>query len=309
MFRRTLLISTCLLVLLSAIHGQDTPQSNPGPATKTSLSKPPALKQNKKKTTETKPKPAKKSTRTKKKGTSSSHKKNGSASSSSKKSKSTAAASKSKSKKEKTEKAPKEKPVRAKEDVKPLKSETDSDTTAEDQPLSPPSSERAKKPLMNDSIPFMKTNKTVPAKPAASPGSSIWLKTIGSVLLILGLLFVGTWVVKKTGLAGLASGQSSDSPELKILTSVTPRNGQTISAVRFGDRVLLVGSTQNSFTLLAEDGNELLEEEALERPEKEFEFEGRPVSVSELLSRENESFDDALVKAEKSQLLGLGRLS
>ena len=122
--------------------------------------------------------------------------------------------------------------------------------------------------------------------PEPSSGS-IWLKTIGSVLLILGLLFVGTWLIKKTGLAGLAAGNSEDSPELKILTSVTPRNGQTISSVRFGDRILLVGSTQNSFTLLAEDGSGSLAESFAAEPEDEFEFEGRPVSVSEaLITRE-----------------------
>ncbi|NNE65125.1 MAG: hypothetical protein HKN33_01050 [Pyrinomonadaceae bacterium] len=308
MFRRTLLISTCLLVLLSAISGQDKPNSNPGPGAKTPLSKPPALKQTKKKTTTTKLKQAKKSTSTRKKGPSKSNKKKGSDSSSSKKSKSKTAASKSKSKKDKTERVSKEKPVQTDKKSKPLKSESENAAKTEKQAESPPKSETAKKPLLNDSIPFMKTNKAVPAKPASAAGS-IWLKTIGSVLLILGLLFVGTWVIKKTGLAGLASGQSGDSPDLKILTSVTPRNGQTISAVRFGDRVLLVGSTQNSFTLLAEDGHDLQEEEAIEESEKEFEFEGRPVSVSELLSRENANFDDALIKAEKSQLLGLGRLS
>ncbi len=51
----------------------------------------------------------------------------------------------------------------------------------------------------NDTIPFMQ--KKAGTVQTESQSGSIWLKTIGSVLLILGLLFVGTWVFKKSGLA------------------------------------------------------------------------------------------------------------
>lgn len=183
-------------------------------------------------------------------------------------------------------------------------------TTEDKSPPSETRSESAPEPKgppmgADDSIPFM--NKQAEA-PAVQPGSmSIWLKTAGSVILILGLLFVGTWVVKKTGLAGMIATTSDQSPELKILASVSPKSGQTISVVRFGDRTLLVGSTAQSFTLLAD--NEDADFEADDQSQIPFEYSGKPVTVSDMLAKEG-TFENEFQAASNNLTLGLeGRRS
>jgi flagellar biogenesis protein FliO len=106
----------------------------------------------------------------------------------------------------------------------------------------------------DDRLPFMQ-NEQSPA--AQEPGSGgLLLKTLGAMLLVVGLIFAGAWVAKKLGLGNFNSKNAADDVNLAILTSVSLGSGRTISTVRFGERVLLVGSTAQSFTLLAEDKSE-----------------------------------------------------
>ena len=74
------------------------------------------------------------------------------------------------------------------------------------------------------------------------------------------------------------------------MSSVSVASGQTLSVVRFGERILLVGSTAQSFTLLAD---EFGEEESL--------IENKPKSVSDLLAEENASFGKELNRAQSRQ--------
>lgn len=138
----------------------------------------------------------------------------------------------------------------------------------------------------SDRLPFMQTDEISTTEEPGTGGMMI--KTFGSLFLIIGLLFFGAWGVKKYGLFGINLGATENSPELKVTSSVSIANGQMISVVRFGDRVLLVGSTPQSFTLLADEYSDSLQETNFE-----------PKSVSALLAEENKGFGTALNAAKE----------
>ena len=140
----------------------------------------------------------------------------------------------------------------------------------------------------NDRLPFMQNDQTA-ANPEPTSGNMLF-KTFGAMFLIVGLLFFGAWGVKKYGLFGVKTVVSEDAPDLKIMSSVSVASGQTVSAIRFGERVLLVGSTPQSFTLLADEYGE---EERL--------IEQKPKSVSDFLAEENASFGKELDRAQSRQ--------
>jgi flagellar protein FliO/FliZ len=101
-----------------------------------------------------------------------------------------------------------------------------------------------------DRLPFMQSEETAGSEEPTSGG--LLLKTMGSMLLIVGLIFFGAWGAKKLGYGGKASAVGGDM-DLAVLSTVSLGNNRSISMVRFGERVLVVGSTPQSFTLLAEE--------------------------------------------------------
>jgi flagellar biogenesis protein FliO len=135
----------------------------------------------------------------------------------------------------------------------------------------------------NDHLPFMQQEQG--AAPQEPTSGSLLIKTLGSMLLIVGLIFFGAWGAKKLGFGGAKAQALEDAPDLAILSSVSLGNSRTISTVRFGDRVLVIGSTPQSFTLLAE-------EDAVEKISL-----GNSRSVAEMLADENLSFDDEFERA------------
>ncbi len=136
----------------------------------------------------------------------------------------------------------------------------------------------------DEKLPFMQQ-----AEESRDPGSvstgGLIFKTVGAMLIVIGIIFFGAWGLKKFGFGGLRSGANADAPELSIVSSVTVGNGRTISSVKFGNRILLVGSTPQSFTLLADGADE----EPL--------ITANPRSVAELLAAED-SFEDELARAD-----------
>ena len=129
----------------------------------------------------------------------------------------------------------------------------------------------------NDRLAFMQTEETVASQEPSSGG--LVLKTIGAMLLIVGLIFAGAWAAKKLGFGGTKTSGLDDELGLAVLSSVQMGSGRTISTVKFGDRVLLVGLTTNPFTLLAE-----------EKPSEKIPMHNTR-SVAEMLAEENETFD------------------
>jgi len=136
----------------------------------------------------------------------------------------------------------------------------------------------------NDRLPFMQSEEN-PASQEPTSGSLL-LKTLGSMLLIVGLIFFGAWVAKKMGYGGKGSAAGGGDMDLAVLSTVSLGKDRSISMVRFGERVLVVGSTPNSFTLLAE-----------EMPAEKISMENHR-SVAEMLAEEDNSFAAEFERAE-----------
>lgn len=133
----------------------------------------------------------------------------------------------------------------------------------------------------DDRLPFMQNQNARETDETSSGG--LLLKTLGAMFLIVGLIFGGAWGARKLGFGNLSLKNSSEETNLSVLQTVSLGNGQTLSTVRFGEKILLVGATAQAVTLLAEEENvpansllptrsvaELLDEETFAF-EKEFE--------------------------------------
>lgn len=132
----------------------------------------------------------------------------------------------------------------------------------------------------NDRLDFMRTEDV--AEPQEPSSSGLIIKSIGALALVIALLFAGTWTLKKLGFGGKKPTVTTDQVNLAIVSSIAMGGGRTLSTIQFGDRVLLVGTTAQSFTLLAEDepfGNR---------------FSPPPRSVADLLAGDDRSFEDEL---------------
>lgn len=136
----------------------------------------------------------------------------------------------------------------------------------------------------DDRLPFMQQDKTRNTEEISSGG--LLLKTLGAMLLIVGLIFGGAWGARKLGFGNLQKNHETDEMNLSVLSSVALGNGQKLSTVRFGERVLLVGSTAQTVTLLAEETSPLDNSPLPTR------------SVAELLDEESTMFEKEFVNAQ-----------
>jgi flagellar biogenesis protein FliO len=141
----------------------------------------------------------------------------------------------------------------------------------------------------DERLPFMQHENAPESTDSVSTGGII-LKTFGAMLIIVGLIFFVAWGLKKFGYGNKASSKA-DAPELAIVSTVTVGSGRTISSIKFGNRVLLVGSTPQSFTLLA-DGADAFDGEP---------YPVQPRSVAEMLEAE-ESFAQEFAKADANMV-------
>lgn len=132
----------------------------------------------------------------------------------------------------------------------------------------------------NDRLDFMLTEEV--ERPQEPSSSGLIIKAAGALALIIALLFVGAWSLKKLGFGGKSPTVGADQVKLAIVSSIALGGGRTLSTIQFGERILLVGSTAQSFTLLAE-----------ELP-FDNEFTGNPRSVADLLAGDDRSFEDEL---------------
>ena len=141
----------------------------------------------------------------------------------------------------------------------------------------------------DDRLPFMPHEEAKDSADSVGTGGII-LKTFGAMLIIVGLIFFAAWGLKKFGF-GNKSAAGADAPELTIVSTVTVGSGRTISSIKFGSRTLLVGSTAQSFTLLADGPDDNYGE-----PFPVSAAAG-PRSVAEMLEAE-ESFEKEFAKAD-----------
>lgn len=134
----------------------------------------------------------------------------------------------------------------------------------------------------DESIPFMREQEKEAQASGVSTGGLL-VKTLGAMLLIVGLIFFGAWGLKKVGFNPLKKEAAGDVPDLSVLSSVSLGTNRTLSVVKFGERVLLVGSTAQSFTLLADKGEMTADGEDFPT--------SNPRSVGEMLAEEAASND------------------
>lgn len=138
----------------------------------------------------------------------------------------------------------------------------------------------------DDRLPFM-SEAAAEESPRETPSSTgLIIRAGGALILVIGLLFAGTWALRKLGFGNQAISDR-DHPTVSVLTTVSMGNGRSIAAVSFGDRVFLVGTTPQSFTLLAEQSPEISTD--------------RRRSVADMLSDEEEvEFEDFLRDAAEN---------
>jgi len=135
----------------------------------------------------------------------------------------------------------------------------------------------------DDRLPFMSETPKENDESAPSTGG-LMLRTLGALLLIVGLIIAAAWGMKRFG--GARFGQASeDAPRLSVLNSVGLGDKRSLAVVRFGERTLLIGSTSHSISLIAEAPVESIVTEAQ--------------SVAEMLAADADaSFAEALYTAE-----------
>lgn len=98
-------------------------------------------------------------------------------------------------------------------------------------------------------LPFM-AQPTESAMETAPSAGGLLLRTLGALLLIVGLIVATAWGLRRLG--GTAfSGADNRTVELTLVGTLSLGDRRQLSAVRFGDRMLLIGSTAQAITLLA----------------------------------------------------------
>jgi flagellar biosynthetic protein FliO len=70
------------------------------------------------------------------------------------------------------------------------------------------------------------------------------------LFLVVGLLAAAAWGLRRFGGARFGA-PPEDAPELAVLATIPLGDRRSLSAVRFGERLLLIGSTAQAVTLLA----------------------------------------------------------
>lgn len=147
--------------------------------------------------------------------------------------------------------------------------------TANGQAASPRPPAPAEVTREDDRLPFMRQEQSASVEDEPS-SAMLMAKSLGALMLIVGLIFCAAWGARKLGF-GNAKPESADAVELSVVNTLTLGGGRSLVAVNFEGRTLLVGSTANAFTLIAEKQNSV-------------DQISKPRSVAEMLEEEGVSF-------------------
>lgn len=86
--------------------------------------------------------------------------------------------------------------------------------------------------------------------PAVDSGTTI-LTTAGYLFLLLGVIFLAYWLLKRFGVPGALTGSGPNGP--KLVNRLMLGNRQSVTVIRYRDKDLLLGVTEHTVTLLAEE--------------------------------------------------------
>ncbi len=89
--------------------------------------------------------------------------------------------------------------------------------------------------------------------------SGMLLRTFGALLLIVGCIAAAGWGLRYFGFVKFGKPQGAANG-LQVLDTVSLGDRRTLTLVKFGERTLLVGSTAQGLTLLAEQMDEVAAE-------------------------------------------------
>ncbi|MBI1764547.1 MAG: flagellar biosynthetic protein FliO [Acidobacteria bacterium] len=135
-------------------------------------------------------------------------------------------------------------------------------------------------------LPFMTPPAEAPPESAPSAGGLL-LRTVGALLLIVGLIVATAWALRRLNGTPLG-GADSPAVELTLLGTLPLGDRRQLAAVRFGDQLLLIGSTAQALTLLAA------------RTERPLSYTPPRRSVADLLAEEEpRNFARALTLADE----------
>jgi len=94
--------------------------------------------------------------------------------------------------------------------------------------------------------------------PAVDSGTTI-LTTAGYLCLLLGVIFLAYWLLKRFGVPGALTSSGRGGP--RLVSRLMLGNRQSVAVVRYRGKDLLLGVTEHNVNLLAE-------EEAASEPEQ-----------------------------------------
>lgn len=149
-------------------------------------------------------------------------------------------------------------------------------------------------PVDYERLPFMKQGPAESSSEAPSAGGLL-LRTFGALLLVLGLLVAAAWGLRRFGGGRFAGGPAAE-VDLAVIATLPLGERRSVSAVRFGDQVLLLGATAQTVTLLAKSARPVVEPPSAQP---------RMRSVAELLAEDATSqpvspnFERALLLAKE----------
>ena len=92
------------------------------------------------------------------------------------------------------------------------------------------------------------------------------LTTLGYLCLLLGVIFLAYWLLKRLGVQGVGMRSGKGGPQL--LSRMMLGTRQSLTVVRYRERDLLIGVTENHITLLSED----LADESIDISDKPIDF-------------------------------------
>jgi flagellar biosynthetic protein FliO len=141
-------------------------------------------------------------------------------------------------------------------------------------------------------LPFMADDRSTGSAEAPSAGGLL-IRTVGALLLIVGLIVAAGWGLRRFGGAKFgAPGQ--DGPELAVLSSVALGERRSLAVVRFANRTLLIGTTGQSITLLADEAHQSPLSPPVARSVADLLRETEEDTFDEELSRASLKFEDSM---------------
>lgn len=148
-----------------------------------------------------------------------------------------------------------------------------------------------------EKLPFkLNDRKEVNVPPPSALG--LVVRTIGALLLIVGMVFGAAWLLRRFDLLPF-NNTKDEANGLKVVSTIRLGERRALSVVKFGEKMLLIGSSPEGLTLLSEQEDEI----AVPASQP-----NNPRTVTDLLSRGSEqNFEREFARAATPTTVWSGR--